>query len=696
MSKDKLPFFQLFSLLLFIVLQNILFFQPVTPLGIGLQISSWVILVFLSLTTKKTLPLALVAGGVMLAQLYNTTQVGSLTSQFLTILTLLVTAGIAMYSLARSRRWLSSFSELLLSPLLLFTAYLQTSLATYFDRQFPFTNLFALVAKIPLLRHLKSILLGLVLGIPIVVVLTSMFVSADVIFADFIHNFTDITLPERLQERLIYSLILFLLATPLLQLATKEEFISPVLRLKKWSLINEMTIVMTLVAITVGAFLVVQWPYVFVHVEKETSLSEFGVATYSEYVRQGFEELLKVAAILFGLIWFGLTIWRNRQPAQKPYLLGIQLVVLGELGIFLLSLFRRVWLYQSFHGWTLTKLYGTWLLIGLIGFILTLAARHFWSKRWIKVEVIWLVGWLLFGSWWNAEHFIIRSGHLPTVNERQDFVYLSRMSSDGYEGWVQSYGWANEVLNRQLNTKNTGYTAADRQEIAYAARVVTELSRSYDTLVAKQASDEEFITHYRTLLSYTEQEQWQKQKHLDALFTPLDARTQQDKSTSPEPQPYRLLLSDVRDNLQVTNTQITTILELKKLVDKKPLEREKIAQFKVPDFIPISFDGEWLGENCREVMGDQMCFDPTMTFYNQYNFTYERIKSMNRNAPLYKLLTQNSSELAAYQKMQQDIPYDELLRLQSKYFELKRRIQRQPKEERLYEQDVSYNSPLIW
>lgn len=79
--------------------------------------------------------------------------------------------------------------------------------------------------------------------------------------------------------------------------------------------------------------------------------------------------------------------------------------------------------------------------------ICTLGIRHFVNKRWIAVEALWsLLIFACFGMF-NGEDFMVKNNPL----------YLSGMSSDGYAGWLKSYKWAREVLENNVEDSIYSY-----------------------------------------------------------------------------------------------------------------------------------------------------------------------------------------------------------------------------------------------
>ncbi|OGG18974.1 hypothetical protein A2721_02435 [Candidatus Gottesmanbacteria bacterium RIFCSPHIGHO2_01_FULL_47_48] len=148
--------------------------------------------------------------------------------------------------------------------------------------------------------------------------------------------------------------------------------------------------------------------------------------------------------------------------------------------MFILSIFRRIYLYQQFHGWSLARIYGGIFLLWVLGMVGILVWRHFLrlrsgqvqKKSLLLAEVLLTLGIIIFVGLFNAENFIV-STHPPTVNKRVDYVYLSRMSTDGYEGWKRAYAHAKMVLDSRSD--RNFFDSEERREIAYAGMVIQNL-----------------------------------------------------------------------------------------------------------------------------------------------------------------------------------------------------------------------------
>lgn len=502
----------------------------------------------------------------------------------------------------------------------------------------------------------RSIVLGLFIGFFVIGILISMFSSADPIFASFIKRVLSVKFLQTLYQRVILSSVIGAILLPLTIFSRDSVFNSPLRLFKRWHFLHEMSVVMVLVAIVMGIFLIIQWPYVFANVAYETDLSTYGVATYSEYVRKGFIELLKVALFVYGLIWIGLIVLRERKPEEKTILPYIQFVVLVEFFIFVVSIFRRVWLYQSYHGWSLVRIYGSVFLIWILGITLFLVFRHFWHKRWVIGELIFTVIVVFFIGILNIEKFIV-TNHPPTVNKQIDYVYLSRLSADGYIGWLQSYNYAQDIIEK-YNLKSGPLTKDDRRKIAYAGIVIKELSRNYNDLIKDYGS-------------YNE-----KKQYINSIFVFQKEANNLTIARRKEKHPQEQI--DL-------NFYYKNIDELQKMLNADRFDQDKIFNaFYIADY----------EEKYKFNMGSEYTIP---SFYDLSYFDYSRVKTEKKDdsSMLDQIYVLNNSRLTGYQMMKRDIRYNNLIKLQKKYFQLYRKISLQPPDQRDYEMDISLRSPLV-
>ncbi len=655
---------------LFVLFSNLFFFRAFGPVAFVLYTSAFfIILVSLFLTNSfwKNYKTTLIVSTFLLG-LFDLL----LISRDYWLVQLLQVAGILtigasmMYLLSTDIPFFRSLLELTLTPFHLGLTYLYSC--------FSFLTKLLSIQTISLKERKHktpwlSLIIGLAAGLPIVFILVQLFSSADPIYALFVKKLFTFKISDQLLGHIIFSVVIFVILIPLLFFKRQKEFNSPLAFINRFNIEREMAVVMTLVAVTLASFLIVQAPYIFVRVAAETDLSKFGLSTYSEYVKKGFGELIVISSILYGLVWSGLIVLRNLKNNKQSYLKTIQLIILIEFGIFIFSIFRRIWLYQQFHGLTLVRIYGSVFLIWITAITITLFARHFWKKRFVLAEVGITMLLLIAVGIFNAEDFIAKYNP-PHVNSRIDYVYLSRLSFDGYEGWKKAYAFAEEVLvSRNLQDQQL-INREDRRDVAYAGIILGNVISNYHELTIKYGTQKDVQNYQTSILNsfIAEVTAYQNQLagNLIASGNTL-AETQLAQKVSQE-------LAEKHKRLLVSSTT-------------------KDSSFSVsPNFYHY--------ENIFSLTVNPYCINHSFQYglciesFYRFDGRYLLPAQFQLNTRDY-VFTWNGSNQAAYEKFTKEITVDQLLSLQKHYFELYHKIIMQPKEERDYDIDISFDTPFL-
>lgn len=233
-------------------------------------------------------------------------------------------------------------------------------------------------------RAIKPVLVGLFLALPIVAFLAVLLASADPIFADRLGSVLALLRLEKLGEylfRLFYIgvgayllsgvyLYSLLRSRDVKLLGEEEPWLPPFLG---WV---EGVIVLLSVDALFLLFVLIQLQYFF---GGQENISQVGY-TYSEYARRGFGELV-VVALTSLLLFLGLSAISRREgrlPRRLFSGLGAGLVLL--VGVFLISAFQRLLLYERAYGFTRlrthTHVFIIWLGVLLLATVgLELAGR---------------------------------------------------------------------------------------------------------------------------------------------------------------------------------------------------------------------------------------------------------------------------------------------------------------------------------
>jgi len=133
------------------------------------------------------------------------------------------------------------------------------------------------------------------------------------------------------------------------------------------------------VAVLFGAFLALQVSYLFGNAPATVGSG----VTFAEYARRGFAELTLVSSLCALLM---LALARRAAPDAPGQARLLELALLLELGLLLVSALRRVGLYEAAYGYTTARLYGRVYMAGL-GLALVLLAVELW--RGVDVARFW-------------------------------------------------------------------------------------------------------------------------------------------------------------------------------------------------------------------------------------------------------------------------------------------------------------------
>lgn len=405
---------------------------------------------------------------------------------------------LASYNYLKKDGYIYSLVESILSPLILAkqwfihsfvtVAYLPALLASFLSRIKRISDHKGISPT-----KYQSLVRGIVIAVPIVFVLLILLTSADPIFAQYLNDFFNfdffkhITISARLVQNFVIGFILF----SFLITQIKNDFISPFANKKQWRKFStEASVVVSLVVFILLLFLLVQFKYLFTTIP-ETELHRFGINTYSEYVRKGFQELVLVSVLVYLTSGLSMVIERSKEKGND-FLKWLNVSLLAEALIFIFSIFRRVILYQSAHGLTRIRAYGSVFLIMLMTLTILLILRHLVKKK---------VDWYVFEL--SAVFFIVLTSTLlgvdqtiannfpPTVNEEIDYNYLSRLSADAYQGWIKGTEFTKLTVEPILTKDPITLSDEEVRQIRYGYNFVSDSNYHYQYLIRHYGTEKE-------------------------------------------------------------------------------------------------------------------------------------------------------------------------------------------------------------
>lgn len=287
----------------------------------------------------------------------------------------------------------------------------------------------------------KRIAIGLLIGGPLLVVITGLLMSADAVFEDMVLRLPQFIFKLNFQEELLrFVLVIFfgLLFFSILQVlhVKAENVYTPDNKVKStisWDGITAVTILILLNSVYV-LFTIIQFTYFF-----SDGLQEG--FTYAEYARRGFFELLIVTLINWTILTSCLTLVKEKRKGMNLTIKLLYSILVGVSGVMLVSAYQRLSMYEEAYGFTLDRLLAHASMI----FLMVIFAYTFvriWIER-LSLLHFYLIAGLLFYTALNVCHMeqIIADNNLDRYSrtEKIDIYYLNSLSYTGIDGLIELY-----------------------------------------------------------------------------------------------------------------------------------------------------------------------------------------------------------------------------------------------------------------
>ena len=379
-----------------------------------------------------------------------------------------------------------------------------------------------------------SYIRGVVIAVPLFLILLALLSNADPIFGKFTGDIF-----SSLGDRVLFCLG-FVKAT-----VQKNEIVEHGAPAGK---IHELSLILGSIIVLFTSFIVIQFRYLFTGVS-ERELAQVGVKslTYSQYVNQGFFELLVVGAISSIVLVYVIHSIHKLHSGEKV-LTQILGGLLGfETWLILLSDFKRLSLYAGAHGLTRARVFGFIFLVWLTLYLLLLLWQMLQklTKEMIFLSLFTItITILLLTNIFNIDS-VIATQYVPMVNGEVDYFYTAGLSVDASASWKTTI----IVMNQQITDleKVQNLSADDSRKIYWINSTLDELKSSVSNLKHSYSPENfrwqsmnvsEFIA-YQTILQNQDTFQAlnniaERGKALDTRISPeVRSNTSLDRSTNP-------------------------------------------------------------------------------------------------------------------------------------------------------------------
>lgn len=295
--------------------------------------------------------------------------------------------------------------------------------------------------------RMRSILVGLLIALPFILILGGLLAAADLVFADRLSSLFSWWKFDKLGEtlfRTVYVLVLSYILCGVfihaLERSTEQKTLEPDKPLLTPFLGHvEAITVLGAINLLFAGFLVVQVRYFFAG---QANISVEGF-TYAEYARRGFFELVAVALISLGLFYIFSMITKQNNKKQHWVLSVLGILLLAQVGVMLVSAFQRLSLYEQAYGFTqlrtLTHVFMIWLGVMLAAVALMELTQKF--KRAALVLFLVLVGFTLTLNLLHVDRFIVKQNlaHAQAGNPLDGSYLVFNIGNDGVPALFEAY-----------------------------------------------------------------------------------------------------------------------------------------------------------------------------------------------------------------------------------------------------------------
>lgn len=288
-------------------------------------------------------------------------------------------------------------------------------------------------------QHIKQIMVGIAIAIPLLLIITGLLVSTDIMFEDTVMRLPEFSVELNVIEGIfrfvfvIFAGLLFFGVFQVLQKKSSPPQQNSKQTKQKWNRMTAITILVLLNAVYL-LFVVTQFTYLF-------NNELFVDVTYATYAQRGFLELILVTLMNWIIL---ISLLKKVTPSRKRNRLTLNilyslLIIISV--VMLASAYQRLSLYEAAYGFTVARILAHTFMIFLM-VIFTYTFIRVWIER-ISLLHFYLIVGLIFYTLLNivnVEEIIVDYNiERYKVTEKIDLEYLNTLSYTGLDGLIRLY-----------------------------------------------------------------------------------------------------------------------------------------------------------------------------------------------------------------------------------------------------------------
>jgi len=283
-------------------------------------------------------------------------------------------------------------------------------------------------------RNLGSVIRGVFLALPVLVVFALLFSSADLVFRNYLQATFHFNMSPETVARIVFIIVVTLLFLGtfwfIFTFRRKEHAVAENAVTSNGLGRTETHILLWSVNALFLLFIAVQLAYLF---GGERSIVGQGF-TYAAYARRGFFELIVVAVISWILAWAIDRTVGFTEPARRRMTKFLLLALVLQVVVVMVSAFMRLVLYEQAYGFTTLRFYSHVFIVWLAVAFVLLLYKVFVSRREPALAFAMLITVLVFAAGvdaFNPDAFIARQNvQRYATTGKIDIFYLDALSPD--------------------------------------------------------------------------------------------------------------------------------------------------------------------------------------------------------------------------------------------------------------------------
>ncbi|MBK5266419.1 MAG: DUF4173 domain-containing protein [Acidimicrobiia bacterium] len=271
---------------------------------------------------------------------------------------------------------------------------------------------------------LGPVLIGLLIGVPILLVFGTLFASADAVFSDLVDRLVALDVIRSVTGHIFWSVALGSLLVGMWMFSSQIKESALGFRAEPAGRSVETTTVLVLLNALFAVFVVIQIGYLFGGVDSNP-------VTLSEHARQGFFELVAVASLVLGIVL--VASWTGHTATHRSAVVNwLSQSLIALTGLVLVSAVRRMLAYWEAFGLTELRLYTTvfmlWIAIALVAMAFSIIRSD--TRPFVRVVLCAATVLLLGLTVANPDAIIARTNLGRQAIIQTDVSYLGGLSVD--------------------------------------------------------------------------------------------------------------------------------------------------------------------------------------------------------------------------------------------------------------------------